>query len=119
MAAGALWNTLIFAVKLETLWQMGRRCFPDMMRLFEHFAGTIGGRKERTTLRRIYNFMPAYNFSTDLLGKCVDQLATLELSGVIWSDWGRPERIAETLRHLNKTPAFPWSCLEPELQPQS
>jgi mannose-1-phosphate guanylyltransferase len=119
MASGALWNTLVFAVKLEALWQMGRRCFPEMMRLFERFADDIGSPNERAALKQMYSIMPVHNFSSGLLARCVDQVATLELSGVFWSDWGRPERIAETLRHLNKTPAFPWACLEPELRPQS
>jgi hypothetical protein len=35
------------------------------------------------------------------------QLGVMELEGVIWSDWGRPERIVETLRSLGKKPTFP------------
>lgn len=31
----------------------------------------------------------------------------MELSGVLWSDWGKPERIVETLRRIGKSPAFP------------
>jgi mannose-1-phosphate guanylyltransferase len=34
------------------------------------------------------------------------QIAVLELNGVLWSDWGRRERIEETLREIGKQPAF-------------
>jgi hypothetical protein len=42
-----------------------------------------------------------------MLQPLTDQLGVIELDGVLWSDWGRPERIVETLRLLGKTPAFP------------
>jgi hypothetical protein len=37
----------------------------------------------------------------------LDRLAVLEMSGVWWSDWGRPQRILETLRALERPTAFP------------
>jgi hypothetical protein len=33
-------------------------------------------------------------------------VAAAELEGVLWSDWGRAERIAETLARLGKRPAW-------------
>jgi mannose-1-phosphate guanylyltransferase len=33
----------------------------------------------------------------------------MELQGVLWSDWGRLERIAETLRRLGREPRFCWA----------
>lgn len=40
-----------------------------------------------------------------------------ELTGVLWSDWGKPERIAETIRRIGKTPAFPLHCLDQPFTP--
>jgi mannose-1-phosphate guanylyltransferase len=54
--------------------------------------------------------MPAKNFSTDLLQRVPEQLAVVELTGVLWSDWGKPERIAETLRRIDRRPAVPLAC---------
>ena len=55
--------------------------------------------------------MPSRNFSTDLLERVVEHVAVLELREVIWSDWGRPERISDTLRRVGKEPAFPLELL--------
>jgi hypothetical protein len=119
MACGGRWNTLVFAVKVRTLWDMGVRCFPKMMRLFDRLDGAIDTLREASVLERIYRVMPVYNLSSCLLAAAVGQLAAVELRGVIWSDWGRPERIADTLRLLDKSPAFPWACLESGFQHQS
>jgi mannose-1-phosphate guanylyltransferase len=56
--------------------------------------------------------MPAKNFSSDLLQRVPEKLAVVELTGVLWSDWGKPERIAETLRRIDRRPAFPLTYLD-------
>jgi hypothetical protein len=35
----------------------------------------------------------------------------IPLTGVLWSDWGKPERIVETLGKNDKQPAFPLGLL--------
>jgi mannose-1-phosphate guanylyltransferase len=114
--SGGVWNTLIFAVRVETLWSMGKSCFPEMMPLFEQLGSAIGTPAEGALLDAIYRIMPVRNFSSGLLSKVAERVVVIELEGVFWSDWGRPERIAETLRRMDKTPAFPWACLESEFQ---
>jgi mannose-1-phosphate guanylyltransferase len=116
MESGGLWNTLVFAVKVETIWRMGLNCFPEMMPLFEQLERAIGTPAEGTLLDAIYRIMPVRNLSAGLLARVVEHVAVIELDGVFWSDWGRPERIADTLRRMDKTPAFPWACLESEYQ---
>jgi mannose-1-phosphate guanylyltransferase len=106
MEAGALWNTFVLAAKVETLWKMGWCCFPDLMALFERLGRHIGSSKEGRVLESIYHTMPRKNFSSDLLQQIPDRVGVVELRGVIWSDWGRPERIVDTLRALGKAPAF-------------
>jgi mannose-1-phosphate guanylyltransferase len=105
--SGALWNTLVLAAKAETLWKLGQRCFPEMMQLFEIYSQAIGTSEEDSVLQTIYQVMPARNFSSHLLECVPDEIAVMELSGVLWSDWGKPERIVETLRRIGKSPAFP------------
>lgn len=126
LRAGALWNTLVLAAKAEALWHAGYACFPDMMPLFERLASAWGTPDERAALEAVYQEMPAYNFSSHLLQRLPNRVAVMELTGVLWSDWGKPERIAETIRHIGKTPAFPLHCLDrpftphpvPEIAPQ-
>jgi hypothetical protein len=35
----------------------------------------------------------------------------IPMKGILWSDWGRAERIAETLRCIGKQPNFPETIL--------
>jgi len=107
MSVGALWNTLVLVAKVETLWKSGWLCFPDMMERFEQLRRSIGTPAEGTTLQAIYQDMPSQNFSRQVLQSPAVQLGVMELDGVLWSDWGRPERIVETLQSLGKKPAFP------------
>lgn len=116
MASGAMWNTLILATKLRKLWELGWQCFPAMMPHFERLCEAIGGQEEGNVLNAIYRIMPARNFSSGLLHQVPEQMAVIQLDGVLWSDWGQPERIVETLRKIGKEPAFPLGLLL-DLQP--
>jgi mannose-1-phosphate guanylyltransferase len=112
LRAGAFWNTLVFAANVDLLWMLGWQCVPDMMPLFDRLSQAIGGPEEGHALKAIYRDMPAKNFSSDLLQRVPEKLAVVELNGVLWSDWGKPERIAETLRRIDRRPAFPLTCLD-------
>lgn len=35
LGAGALWNTMVMVAKVETLWELGWQCFPDIMPHFD------------------------------------------------------------------------------------
>jgi mannose-1-phosphate guanylyltransferase len=109
---GALWNTLVFAANVDLLWRLGWQCLPDMMPLFERLSQAIGGPEEGRVLKAMYRDMPAKNFSSDLLQCVSEKLVVVELTGVLWSDWGKPERIIETLRRIDLRPAFPLTCLD-------
>jgi mannose-1-phosphate guanylyltransferase len=112
LRTGALWNTLVFAANADLLWTLGWQCLPDMMPIFERLSQAIGGPEEGRVLESIYRDIPAKNFSSDLLQRVTEKLAVVELTGVLWSDWGKPERIAETLRRIDRRPAFPLTCLD-------
>ena len=68
---------------------------------------SIGTPREREVLEVTYRMMPVRSFSAHLLQRVPEQLAVMRLTHGLWSDWGRPERIAETLRYIGKEPAFP------------
>jgi hypothetical protein len=78
-----------------------------MMRLFDMFLPAIGSPREPRVLAAIYETMPIRNFSRDLFEQVPLQVAVLEVKGVLWSDWGRPQRIARSLRQIGRAPAFP------------
>ncbi len=109
---GALWNTFVIVTRLETLWQLGWRCLPTMMQLFDRFEASIGTDAEQAVLESIYQAMPFRNFSADLLQRVPSRMAVLELQGVHWSDWGRAERITTSLDQIGKQPAFAKRSIE-------
>ena len=111
LQAGGLWNTRAFAAKVETLWKLGWQCIPHFMPFFERLGQAIGCPNEALELETIYRKVSAADFS-DMLRQVPDRLAILELTGVLWSEWNKPERIAETLRRIDRQPAFPLTCLD-------
>lgn len=119
MGRGALWNTLVLTATVSTLWEMGRRCFPDIVSRFERLHSVIGTSEEGRVLEQIYQDMPALNFSRDLLQHLPERVAVMELRDVLWSDWGKPERIAETIQRIGRQPAFPLECLQSASKPSS
>lgn len=108
MIAGALWNTLIVAGKVETFWAMGERYFPEMMALLETCGPSIET-LPTSVLDALYELMPVGDFSSGLLERVSNRMAVMELRGILWSDWGKPERIVETLSRIGREPAFPWA----------
>jgi mannose-1-phosphate guanylyltransferase len=110
--SGCLWNTMIVIAKTRTLWQLGWKFFPDTMRLFARLKDAIGTSREEDVLREIYEIMPVHNFSSDLLAHAAGSTAVMPMAEILWSDWGRAERIAETLRSIGKSPNFPETILE-------
>ena len=104
---GALWNTMIVASKVEALWALGWRCLPEIMPAFVRLREALRAGCDDAVLEDIYRTLPSRDFSSDLLQRAADRLRVLEMNGVWWSDWGRPERILETLRALERPAAFP------------
>ena len=103
---GALWNTMILAARVSTFWRLGWRYLPQILFRFESYVEAIGTPHEEAALASIYSDMPTRNFSSDLLQRARTEVAVIELDEVLWSDWGRAERIAETLARLGKRPLW-------------
>ena len=40
------------------------------------------------------------------LARATDQAAVIELGGVLWNDWGKSERIVNSLRRIGRAPVF-------------
>lgn len=107
MARGGLWNSMVIAGKLATFWDAAGRTVPQPVYLLSQYADFVDGPRESEVLRRIYKRMASFDFSKDVLSRVPEILTVLALEGVVWSDWGRPERIVETLESVGAEPAFP------------
>jgi mannose-1-phosphate guanylyltransferase len=111
LASGALWNTSVMAARAETLWQIGWDCFPGLMPGFERLGRSIGTSMEAQILDEIYHDIPTHDLLSELLERVPERAAVVEMKGVLWSDWGKPAHIVDSLRRIGHEPAFPLDCL--------
>ena len=65
MTTGSLWNTMVVVAKGKELWNLGWKCVPDIMPLFERLKTRIDTAEELTVLDEIYDTMPRRNFSSE------------------------------------------------------
>ncbi len=107
---GDLWNTMIVATKIKALWKMFKRIVPGVIDKFETFYRHLPPRRqglkpeEQPALSALYRAIPSFDFSSTFLVRATASLAVMPLRGVIWSDWGRPERVFSTLRKIGRKP---------------
>jgi mannose-1-phosphate guanylyltransferase len=104
-ARGALWNTMVTCGTVDALWELGREADPRLVDILESFVPLVGTPDEDDAIEYIYRAYLPVSFSHDVLERAPERLAAVELSGVEWSDWGRPERI-ETVLALRRSRAL-------------
>ena len=92
------------AAKGKELWDLGWKCVPEIMSLFERLKKVIDTAEEFRTLDAIYEAMPRQNFSSHILQRVPERLAVLEMRDILWSDWGNPERILSGLEKFGRRP---------------
>ncbi len=117
---GCLWNTMVTAVKAKTLWNLGRQCLPEMMCQFDAFLMVLRAVREKrldpgveaSALATVYSNLAPADFSRDILQRVSNRCMVLPMDGVDWCDWGRPQRVTETLARLGRCPFFSWDVLK-------
>jgi mannose-1-phosphate guanylyltransferase len=109
-----LWNTMMIAVKAQTLWSLARHCLPqltDSLDTFRRILRSVRTRRldstvEETALAHLYQNLEPADFSADVLEHIVRHILVLPMTDVAWCDWGRPRRITESLARLRKNAAL-------------
>jgi mannose-1-phosphate guanylyltransferase len=102
---GGLWNTMVTCGTIDALWELGRATEPQLLDILDSLVPLIGTPDEVDAIEYIYRAFLPVSFSRDMLERAPERLATLELEGIEWSDWGRPERI-ETVLALRRSRAL-------------
>ncbi len=111
--AGALWNTMVTCATVDALWQLGQATEPQLLDILDSFVPLVGTPDEDDAIEYIYRAFLPVSFSRDMLERAPGKLCAMELEGVEWSDWGRPERI-ETVLALRRSRALvPGRALAP------
>lgn len=112
-ARGALWNSMVLVGAAKTFRKALARTVPTLVSLFARYRDAVGTSEEPRVLEETYRRIPTRDFSKQVLERVPELLSVLSLEGVLWSDWGRPERIARTLQSIGAEPAFSPEHLEP------
>ncbi|MDQ3334826.1 MAG: sugar phosphate nucleotidyltransferase [Myxococcota bacterium] len=94
---GALWNTMVACGTVDALWELGRQAEPQLLDILDSLVPLVGTTDEDDALQYVYRAYLPVSFSRDILERAPDRLCALELEGVEWSDWGKPERIENVL----------------------
>jgi mannose-1-phosphate guanylyltransferase len=97
ISRGALWNTMVTCGTVDALWELGRAAEPQLLDIMDSLVPLIGTEDEDDAIDYIYRAMLPVSFSSDILERAPQRLAAMEMSGVEWSDWGKPERIEAVL----------------------
>lgn len=97
MESGWLWNTMVIVARAQTLWERVQELAPELAAFFSMIRRTIGTPWEARELEEVYCTIPSVNFSTAILSRRPERLLVLPVRNVYWSDWGRGERILESL----------------------
>lgn len=110
LVQGGLLNTMITAAGGQFLWALGRRLIPRMVSRFEMLrralravhGGTVDKMHATMALESVYQDLEEADFSRDLLEQARSWSLVLPMDDVLWSDWGRPERIMGSLDRLGR-----------------
>jgi mannose-1-phosphate guanylyltransferase len=94
--AGALFNTLLIALDGSAFWEGALAARPVLAQSFQRYRSSIGTANEATVRREIYERLPSFDLSRDLLSSWPG-LAVVEMADAGWSDCGTPERLFECL----------------------
>lgn len=108
---GWLWNTMIVVARVSALWELARSVRPEMLSRFQALKGRMGTAEETEAIELAYRAMPSVNFSRDLLEAAAGRTAVLPMTDVHWSDWGRPERVEQTLAAIGAGSALATSTI--------
>lgn len=98
-AAGALWNSFLFAVRAPALLRVYRGRLPGLV---DEFQAALGPRSQRaTSLAGLYARLESLDFSRDVLQESAERLRLALVPPCGWTDLGTPERVAQCLAALH------------------
>ena len=115
IASGALWNTMVMVFACKTFLSVIQRAAPELYRSFGPILDALGTTDEHDVVEKVYQSLPPINFSKKVLEVLPFEhrrgLLVLPVRGVTWSDWGTPEHLSSTLRHLGAADDVQSECV--------
>jgi mannose-1-phosphate guanylyltransferase len=104
--AGGLWNTMIMAFRISTLFHWVSKLAPTVYQQFRQIYEAIGTAMEMEVTREVYQRLNPVNFSQELIEPLVEKypesLVVLPVRDVFWSDWGTASRVMDVLQRTGR-----------------
>lgn len=97
LGAGSLWNTMVIAGRLESMWRMARSHIPHQTGLFDRYVQHVTRADAAEVRDRMYREMMPADFSREVL-QVARGLAVVPVIDSGWFDCGTPERLIEWLK---------------------
>jgi mannose-1-phosphate guanylyltransferase len=97
---GWLWNTMVIVTRAASLIELFREVVPDLVAYFEMLQRYVGDAQEHEVANDVYRMIPPINFARTVLVRQFQRLLVLPMKHVRWSDWGKKERILQTMFDL-------------------
>ena len=102
LGEGWLWNTMVFVARAASLMELFREVVPDLVAYFEMLQRFVGDAQEHEVANEVYRMIPSINFAATVLEQQFQRLVILPVKHVQWSDWGKKERILQTMFDLGR-----------------
>jgi mannose-1-phosphate guanylyltransferase len=107
-----LLSTMVTVARAAALWDLLREAEPALRQPFDRIKQALGEQNENVEITRVYSRMPSISLSSGGFERMPSRLHALVMRDVHWSDWGREDRINETLQWLDPDRhVAPCACL--------
>jgi mannose-1-phosphate guanylyltransferase len=100
---GCLWNSFVMTGKVKSFLGMIGRSIPSLYHDFLRVSDVIGTSEESDAIDYVYERLTPTNFSHRVLEVSTENLLTLAVKDVEWSDLGEPGRVLSTLESIGIT----------------
>jgi mannose-1-phosphate guanylyltransferase len=97
---GGLWNSFVMIAKTRRLMTLADRALGALAASMSAIRPSMYTLFEPAAIERLYQRIPPTNFSHEVLARFPEDLATIPVFGVDWSDIGEPRRVAALLKRL-------------------
>jgi len=94
---GSLWNSFVMTGKVSSFLGMIGRSVPALYRDFIRVSDMMGNPRESDAIDYVYERLTPVNFSHRVLEVSTENLLTLAVKDVDWSDLGEPGRVLSTI----------------------
>ena len=100
VAAGALWNSFIFAASGPALLGLLREKLPESTDAMETAVARDARRGGHSAVTEVYEDLPSIDFSRAVVQGAEASLRVITAPACGWNDLGTPQRVAQTLKRL-------------------